>query len=127
MRLKLDENMPASLAAALSTKGHDVDTSPAEGLAGRSDADVWAATQAAQRLLITQDLDFSDIRRYEPGTHHGLLLVRLREPSRTRLADRVLQVFALPEAAEWNGCFVVVTDRKVRVRAARGEGRTDSA
>jgi hypothetical protein len=33
--------------------------------------------QAHGRVFITQDLDFSDARKYVPGTHHGLLLVRL--------------------------------------------------
>ncbi len=125
MRLKLDENMPATLAAMLRAKGHDVDTSPGEGLIGRPDLDIWAAAQAAERLLVTQDLDFGDIRRFTPGTHHGLLLVRLREPSRVRLADRVIQVFVLPEAATWAGCLVVVTDQKIRVRAPRCGGAVD--
>jgi hypothetical protein len=30
-----------------------VDTAPAEGLTGHSDPDVWRATQAAARFLIT--------------------------------------------------------------------------
>jgi hypothetical protein len=37
MKIKLDENMPSSLVADLSALGHDVDTAPAEGLAGHSD------------------------------------------------------------------------------------------
>ena len=93
MRLKLDENLPADLVADLTALGHDVDTAPAEGLAGRDDPAVWAAAQAAQRLLITQDLDFSDARTFAPGTHCGLILVRLREPNRSRLCERVLAVF----------------------------------
>ena len=43
MKLKLDENLPASLAAVLGELGHDVDTVPEEGLRGRSDEDVWEA------------------------------------------------------------------------------------
>ena len=37
MRIKLDENLPASLAEELSRLGHDVDTAIAEGLAGHPD------------------------------------------------------------------------------------------
>jgi hypothetical protein len=37
MRIKLDENMPASLVLALQALGHDVDTVPGEGLAGEPD------------------------------------------------------------------------------------------
>ncbi|HEY1628461.1 MAG TPA: DUF5615 family PIN-like protein [Tepidisphaeraceae bacterium] len=68
MKIKLDENMPASLVETLSAFGHDVDTAQDEGLAGKDDNSIFAAAQAASRLLITQDLDFSDIRRFAPGT-----------------------------------------------------------
>jgi len=77
MQIKLDENMPAGLAAMLASFGHDVDTVPEEGLSGKPDLDVWASAQRGERFFITQDLDFSDIRLFVPGSHHGLLLVRL--------------------------------------------------
>ena len=82
MTIKLDENLPERLVAELQTLGHDVDTVVLERLAGRDDADVWQAAQNAGRFFITQDLDFSDVRRYSPGTHAGLLLVRLVQPGR---------------------------------------------
>ena len=82
MKIKLDENLPDRLVAVLTGLGHKVDTVRTEQLAGRADPDVWSAAQAAQRFLITQDLDFTDVRRYTPGTHAGLLLVRLTRPGR---------------------------------------------
>jgi predicted nuclease of predicted toxin-antitoxin system len=116
MKLKLDENLPATLAERLGALGHDADTVPQEQLAGTSDQTVWAAAQAAGRFLITQDLDFSDLRQFEPGTHHGLMLVRLAAPSRKRLAERVGGIFETEQVEVWARCFVVVTDLKVRVR-----------
>jgi predicted nuclease of predicted toxin-antitoxin system len=77
---------------------------------------VWKAAQRGGRFLITQDLDFSDIRRFRPGTHHGLLLVRLRVPGRTALVRRVQSLFEEEDVERWRGCFVVVTDTKLRVR-----------
>lgn len=116
MRIKLDENLPADRVADLAALGHDVDTAPAEGLAGHDDPAVWAASQTVERLLITQDLDFSDVRVFAPGTHHGLVLLRIREPSRARLRSRVLAVFHGEAVDSWQRCLVVVSDRKVRVR-----------
>jgi predicted nuclease of predicted toxin-antitoxin system len=66
--IKLHENLPERLVAELQALGHDVDTVVLERLAGRDDADVWQAAQDASRFFITQDLDFSDVRRYSPGT-----------------------------------------------------------
>ena len=116
MKIKLDENLPDRLVAVLTGLGHDVDTVRAEQLTGRSDPDVWSAAQAAQRVLITQDLDFSDVRRYTPGTHAGLLLVRLTRPGRKALFDRVSTVFQTEKVEDWTGCLVVATEQKIRIR-----------
>ena len=67
MKIKLDENLPAILVRDLASLGHECDTVAEEGLKGRSDPEVWQATQRAQRFLTTQDLDFSDIRQFKPG------------------------------------------------------------
>lgn len=114
MKIKLDENLPARLAAILSAHGHDVHTVPDENLSGRPDADIWQAVRREERFLITQDLDFSDTRRFAPGTHAGLLLLRLREPGAGALVAAVRAIAG--EIAGWSGCFIVVTENKVRVR-----------
>ena len=106
MKIKLDENLPDRLVAVLTGLGHNVDTVRIEQLTGRADPDVWSAAQAAQRFLITQDLDFFDVRRYTPGTHAGLLLVRLTRPGRNALFERVSTVFQTEKVEEWTGCLV---------------------
>lgn len=116
MQIKLDENLPLRLAAVLAELGHDADTVFGEGLKGRDDPTVWRAAQSKGRFFVTQDLDFSDVRAYEPGTHAGLLLVRLRDPARKALTERVRAIFETEDVAGWAGCLVVATDRKVRVR-----------
>jgi predicted nuclease of predicted toxin-antitoxin system len=116
MRIKLDENMPVSLAYLLSDLGHDVHTTPDEGLTGRSDDVIWAASQEERRFLITQDLDFSDIRKFVPGEHAGILVVRLRDPGRLALRQQVEHLFTHECVEDWIGCFVVVTEHKTRIR-----------
>jgi predicted nuclease of predicted toxin-antitoxin system len=115
MKIKLDENLPRQLAVVLRQLSHDVETVIDEGLAGHLDADVWRAAQREFRFLITQDMDFSDSRKFAPGTHCGLLLVRLRSPSRNALIQRVVTLFQTQEVSEWERCFVVATERKLRV------------
>jgi len=116
MRIKLDENLPTRLVSVLADLGHDVDTVPTERIAGKDDAVVWQAAQAGHRFLVTQDLDFSDIRKYTPGTHHGLLLVRLPQPGRTALFERIAALFQIENVESWDGCLVTATPNKVRVR-----------
>jgi predicted nuclease of predicted toxin-antitoxin system len=63
VNIKLDENLPERILFELQALVHDVDTVRSEHLAGRNDDEVWQAAQAANRFLITQGLDFSDVRR----------------------------------------------------------------
>jgi predicted nuclease of predicted toxin-antitoxin system len=67
MKIKLDENLPLRLAALLKDLGHDVHTPHDERLIGHADAEIWDAAQKESRFLITQDLDFSDLRRFAPA------------------------------------------------------------
>jgi len=121
VKIKLDENVPARLGQELRDLGHDVDSVQEEGLTGRDDGQVWRAAQQESRFLITQDLDFSDMRQFAPGSHHGLLLVRLRDPGRNALAILVREVFSSQNVADWAGCFVVATERKIRVLRPVGQ------
>jgi len=115
MKIKLDENLPHRLATLLKKFGHDVHTLHEEGLTGHADAEVWEAAQKESRFLITQDLDFSDSRKFAPGSHHGILLLRLRSPSRRNLIELIEEMFQKDNVSEWAGCFVVATERKIRV------------
>lgn len=112
MRLKLDENLPESLLAALTALGHEVDNVRLEGLVGRADPEVWQCAQKAERFLMTQDLDFSDIRTFSPGTHPGLMLVRLRVPGRQALVIELLQcsVIVNPNSGLGALCFSRTTN-----------------
>ena len=115
MKLKLDENIPDSAATRLAALRYEVDTVLAERLGGRNDEDVWAAAQAEGRFLVTHDLDFSDAREFLPGSHAGVLIVRLPDSEQWRVADHLVAWFSDPDARSWGLCMVVATLRKVRV------------
>jgi predicted nuclease of predicted toxin-antitoxin system len=116
MRIKLDENLPLELITQLGVLGHDVEHVHTENLSGRPDPDVWQAAQEEQRLLITQDIAFGDARMFTPGQHAGFVLVRLKKPGRGALMRKVRNIFASENVESWTGCFVVLSDSKVRVR-----------
>ena len=118
MRLKLDENLPRSAAPRLAALGFDVDTVLDERLGGRDDGTVWAAAQRERRFLVTQDLDFSDVRKFVPGAHEGILIVRLPDSEQWRIGDHLVAWFSDPDARSWARCLVVATLNKVRVTRA---------
>lgn len=75
-RFKLDKNLPRDAAVLLQQAGHDVHTVLAEQLGGNPDPRVFGASQTEERVLVTFDLDFSDIRVYPPAGHHGIWVLR---------------------------------------------------
>lgn len=115
MKIKLDENLPYALAVELRNLGHDVDTVADEGLLGSEDAFLWRAIQVAERFLVTQDLDFSDARKYQSGTHFGILLLRFGDLKMIAIIDRVRTIFKTEHVEQWARCCVVATEWKVRV------------
>jgi len=121
MKIKLDENLPLQLASVLRSLGHDVHTTQDESLVGQPDDKIWEATQRESRFLITQDLDFSDLRKFAPGSHHGILLLRLRWASMQGLIMRIEELFDTENVSDWAGCFIVATAQKVRVLRAESK------
>ena len=97
MRFKLDENLPDSAASSLIKSGHDVHSVVAEGLKGAADPDVVAAATAEDRLLITLDRGLGDLRSYPPGTHAGIVVLRLTDQSAPAVRN------AITELSNWEG------------------------
>lgn len=97
MKIKLDENMPVTLARELRGLGHEVDTVPQEGLAGRDDEEIWAAAQRESlrrdRAELQELLDrCSDHWGYEDPVyrfyHQSFKVYWLQQTTRS-IADRL--------------------------------------
>ena len=76
MKLKLDENLSCHLKPALLKLGHDVLTAADENLLSRPDTEIAQAAKNEQRILLTLDVEFADLRKYPPGCHPGIILFR---------------------------------------------------
>ena len=116
MKFKCDECIPVGVADYIAQSGYDVDTVNQEGLSGASDREVWQAAQLEGRFLITTDLDFSDVRRFKPGTHHGILLMRVSQEGQTALSNIIRWLFTHYNPGSWSEALVIVTDHKLRIR-----------
>ena len=126
MRLKIDENIAMAVVAALAEIGHDVEHVKTEGLTGHPDGDIWAAAQAEQRLLVTQDVKFADARMFRTGEHHGMLLLRLDDATIAEQVRVLRRIFLSEDAQSWSGCLVVASAQKVRVRRPRSSASPSS-
>jgi predicted nuclease of predicted toxin-antitoxin system len=102
VKVKLDENMPTSLAMRLGERGVDADTVLSEGLGGHSDAHVLAVARETERMIFTLDRGFGDIRTYPPGSHPGIVVFRLYDqstPAVMKVVEQLVDQHSLEDLA----------------------------
>lgn len=116
MRFKLDENIDVRAGAALSGAGHDVATVAGQDLGGATDPVIAEAVGAEDRILVTLDRGFADLRAYPPGSHPGIVVLRLRLHGLASVAPALELLAAYEGLAGIGGCIVIVSDAGVRVR-----------
>lgn len=116
MKLKLDENIPRRAGPIVAGEGHDVDSVEDEGLAGADDPTVSEAATAVGRLVITLDRGFGDTRRYPPGSHAGILVLRVDDQSATSVFETLSELIASTELEDLSGCVAVFRNGELRVR-----------
>ena len=77
MKVKVDENPPASVASLLRGAGVDADSVLDEALTGTPDPDLLHAADEEGRMIFTLDRGCGEIVLYPSGTHPGIVVVRL--------------------------------------------------
>jgi len=116
VKFKIDENLPLICAELLNKKGYNAETVIQEGLQGCSDQTLIKVCQSENRILITLDLDFSDIRNYPPGSNPGIIILRLTDQSimaAQSVLSQLIPFFSkeLPTNKLW-----IVDESKIRIR-----------
>ena len=116
MKLKIDENLPAELADALRTAGHDAETVAAEHMAGYADQVVLRHARHEQRILITMDKGIANIRTYPPSKYAGIVLLRLKSTGRKAVLSFASKHLPALLSVELRGKLLVVSEAGVRTR-----------
>jgi predicted nuclease of predicted toxin-antitoxin system len=121
VRFKVDENLPSEAAAVLRDNGHDARTVLEENLGGATDATVMAAAASEERIMITLDLDFADIRIYPPGDVVGIIVLRPATQDRTSVLRSVEQAVRLLETEQIEHRLWVLEESRLRIRSSEEE------
>ena len=115
MRFKLDENLPSEMAELYAEAGHDTVTVLDQQMGGAEDPDLAAICLSEDRILMTLDMDFTDVRAYPPQHFPGIVVFRLSRQSR----DHLLEIGAgllLELTTSLRGQLWIVEDSRIRVR-----------
>ena len=119
MRIKLDQNLSQSLREDLSKLGHDVETIVAEDLSGASDDDVLRITTAEDRILLTLDTDFLNLKKFPSEKHRGVIVFRPRRQGALAVSKFVLAFVRSADLRKYYGRTAVVELTRVRILRMR--------
>jgi predicted nuclease of predicted toxin-antitoxin system len=116
MKLKLDENLSRHLKPVLIGLGHDVLTAADENLLSHPDTEIAQAAKDEQRMLMTLDVEFADLRKYPPGSHPGVILFRPLSLSPLSVNSFITDFVRRTDLDKLAACIAVVDHVHVRVR-----------
>lgn len=116
MKFLADECVYCVTVKALRNWGHDVLTVQEVGLIGHENGDILTYAVGTGRILITNDIHFSNIIVYPPTQHLGIIVLKIRP----RILDRVHAVlFRFLDTIDqegMKGTLVIIDRNKYRVR-----------
>jgi len=116
MRFKIDENLPVEVLGLLRNRGHEAMTVVDQRLGGSTDAAIASVCRSEQRILVTLDLDFSDIRTYPPAEYAGFVVLRLTRQDKRHLLEVLDRLGSMLAAQSPEGRLWIVEDSRVRIR-----------
>ncbi len=121
MNFKLDENLHPENGELLRERGHDVATVHDQGLRGHEDQEIAEVCRQEGRILLSFDLDFSNIQMFPPAHHAGLIVLRLRSKGRKAVRKVLEKVLNYLDAEPVTGRLWVVDEQRIRVHRFRDD------
>mgnify|MGYP001458474568 CR=1 FL=1 len=116
MNFKIDENLPHEFVDLLAAAGYSSETVAQENLTGADDAVVGRVCKEENRILLTLDLDFSDIRRYPPDAFPGFVVLRPNSQDKLHLIQVLRSVLPLLSTETVQNRLWIVDESGVRIR-----------
>ena len=119
MKIKLDENMPDDLAELLRSFGQGVATVAEENLSGAADPVILQKATEEDRMLMTFDLGFADVRRFPIGSHGGMVVFRFHDQRWSAMKEPVERLLASGLLQKLRQGLAIVDETRVRFRVSR--------
>jgi predicted nuclease of predicted toxin-antitoxin system len=117
MRFLTDENIYPPMVAVLRELGHDVFDIKEQQLFGIDDDQVIKMAHEQNRILITLDKGFSNILLYQPGTHPGIIVLRVWRLTITKATDILRHFIEGISEVRLAGKLAIVEPSRVRFRS----------
>jgi predicted nuclease of predicted toxin-antitoxin system len=116
VRFKIDENLPVEAASILGESGFEAETVWDESLSGLDDEAIATRVMTEKRVLVTLDLDFSNIRTYPPARYAGIVILRLKAHDKPTVLSYIRRLAAAVKERSPVGELWIVQQDRIRFR-----------
>ncbi len=121
MKFKIDENLPIEVVDCLSHADYDAVTVIDQGLSGTRDCNIAEICKKEERIIVTLDTDFMDIRTYPPDEYSGIMVIRVKKQSRRHIVDIFTKTVPLLKNEPINHSLWIIEENRVRIRGGKKE------
>lgn len=111
MKLILDADIPRSFLHQLQTKGYDVIDARDISKIPLKDEEIFAIACREKRILITRDVDFSNILRYPPHKSSGIIVLRTYLLPKEEMFKILFKALQTPEKQLQRTLIIAQKDR----------------
>lgn len=116
LRFLADMNLSPMTVVALQQEGWDIVRVSALLPATASDAEILILARRQNRVVITQDLDFSALLALGGHAKPSLITLRLSNTDPAHVTERLRQILPQSVQALQEGSAITVDDRSLRIR-----------
>jgi len=116
MKFKVDENLPQQVCNVLEEAGHQAVAVHHQHLEGAPDNKIIEICKSEERCLITMDRHFEDLLRYPPGTHYGIIVLRLENLSMSYVLHRIQSILSHVSEFSLSGQLWIVEPGRIRIK-----------
>ena len=96
--------------------GHDVATVADENLLSSTDEIISRIAIEENRILLTLDVEFADLRKHPPGFHPGIIVFRPYSFAPDSVNEFITNFIRTADFQKLSACVVIVDSTRIRVR-----------
>jgi predicted nuclease of predicted toxin-antitoxin system len=118
MQFKIDENLPIEIATILINEGHDAMTVNEQQMTGAADQFLIQRCKDENRILVTLDKDFSDIRTYPPEEYEGITILRVASQGKQHIIKIFQQAIHHIDIEHLSRHLCIIGETLIRIRGS---------
>lgn len=115
-RLLLDQNLSPLTTSFLRELGYDVTDTRELRIPSASDSSILEIAKQQNRIVLTFDSDFADVREFPIGSHPGVIRLKVIPQTVEVLHPILLKFLQALETENIHGCVVIIDNWRVRIK-----------